>query len=771
MLIGANTNGYCGAKRNTDSAPNIIIVLIDDMGWKDFSCFGNTEASTPNIDGMASEGIRFNQFYVNAPICSPSRVAITTGQYPQRHKITSYLAKRSANIERGMVNWLDPSAPTIARYLKSNGYATGHFGKWHMGGQRDVTDAPAISEYGFDTSITNFEGMGPKLLPIVQFPDPDDPTNIIETHIWDEQDLGGPITYMMRSKITGGYIDNAINFIDKAESDNKPFYINIWPDDVHTPMYPNINRWSDNESERYLAVLEEMDEQFAVLFNRIKNDDALINNTIILICSDNGPAVGMGSAGEFKGFKGNLYEGGLRSPLVVWGPGFVNPQMKGNINNSSVLAGIDILPSMLALAGIDLPQGIEFNGHDMSATFLGQNIESRPEPIFFRRPPEIGTTTALGNMPDLAMRSGKWKLLCDIGGLNPQLYNLDVDVGESNNLYSANKELADQMIETLLEWNLSMPGDAGVPDLSYLKDNIDPGEVAFYFPFDGNIDDASSNNVSLTQDVGSTPTFEEGHFGQGIELNKMRFLTDESFEFNPYNSHTLAAWIKINSLPKDNGVDQVIVHQLDDPLNAPGRTHLQVLNSNNYFSSFTGGADHRTSANSAAKTDAWYHLAVVWDIEGKNKYFYINGDLVSNIPITSTEKCFGQYVVGANKTKQAFVDGCLDDLILIKQALTPAAVKKLADNGFGHENAEIQKDVLKEQFIITPNPNKGVFQLSFVNYAGLADYKITNLNGEIIKTGSVHSNSKINIPDLANGLYLFTLNINGITHTKKMIVQ
>jgi arylsulfatase A-like enzyme len=145
--------------------PNIILVFIDDMGWGDFSCFGNQDASTPHIDRLAKEGIRFEQFYVNSPICSPSRVAISTGQYPQRWKISSYLGHRPQNAERGMAQWLDPKAPMLARALKDSGYTTGHFGKWHMGGQRDVNDAPAISEYGFDQSLTNFEGMGPKLIP------------------------------------------------------------------------------------------------------------------------------------------------------------------------------------------------------------------------------------------------------------------------------------------------------------------------------------------------------------------------------------------------------------------------------------------------------------------------------------------------------------------------------------------------------------------------------------------------------------------------------
>ena len=139
------------------SGPTSSLFLLTTWVGRIFSCFGNKDAKTPNIDRLASEGIRFEQFYVNSPICSPSRVAISTGQYPQRWKISSYLGHRAQNEKRGMAQWLDPQAPMLARFLQNPGYATGHFGKWHMGGQRDVNDAPAISAYGFDQSLTNFE--------------------------------------------------------------------------------------------------------------------------------------------------------------------------------------------------------------------------------------------------------------------------------------------------------------------------------------------------------------------------------------------------------------------------------------------------------------------------------------------------------------------------------------------------------------------------------------------------------------------------------------
>jgi uncharacterized sulfatase len=226
------------------------------MGWGDFSCFGNEHPKTPHIDRLAKEGLRFDQFYVNSPICSPSRVAISTGQYPQKWKITSYLSNRDHNKKRGMAQWLDPKAPMLARSLQKNGYATGHFGKWHMGGQRNVADAPPISDYGFDQSLTNFEGMGPKLLPLTLKPgqDPKRPGRI-----WGHAEiLGKGARWMQRSKITEGFVDAAIPFIKKAKQENKPFYINLWPDDVHTPFWPPVEQWKDGSKRQlFLSVLEE----------------------------------------------------------------------------------------------------------------------------------------------------------------------------------------------------------------------------------------------------------------------------------------------------------------------------------------------------------------------------------------------------------------------------------------------------------------------------------------------------------------------------------
>ncbi len=449
-VAAATSPGHTAAA----AQPNIVLVFIDDMGWGDLSCFGGPAGESPEVDRLAAEGLRFHQFYVNSPICSPSRTAITTGQYPQRWRIGSYLSNREHNRERGIAQWLDPAAPVLARFLKQAGYATGHFGKWHMGGQRDVDDAPAITSYGFDRSLTNFEGMGPKLLPLTMKPGEDK-----AGRIWaGAERLGAGYRWMQRSEITGGFVDAAIEFIDESQAAGKPFYINVWPDDVHSPFWPPVDDWADGKRGLYRAVLRNMDRQFGKLFSRIRDDQQLQKSTVIVFCSDNGPEQGAGVAGPFRGFKTHLFEGGIRSPLIVWGPGFVKGA--GTINRSSVLAAVDLAPSLLQLARIAAPAEVQFDGEPLLDVFLGAE-GSRNAPIMFRRPPDRDSYYGVDDLPDLAVRSGQWKLLCEYDGTDAMLFDLDNDPAETQDLARQHPEIVARLSRELTEWHRSLPQDHG----------------------------------------------------------------------------------------------------------------------------------------------------------------------------------------------------------------------------------------------------------------------------------------------------------------------
>jgi uncharacterized sulfatase len=447
----------CALSAAGSEKPNIVMVFVDDMGWGDLSCFGGKAVNTLNMDRLASEGLRFNQFYANSSICSPSRVAITTGQYPQRWRVTSYLEYRVRNSKRGMADWLDPKAPILARELQKAGYATGHFGKWHMGGQRDVGDAPLISEYGFDQSLTNFEGLGPRVLPLCDAYDGKPP----KKHDLGSSNLGhGPITWQDRSVITTTFVNAALSFIDRAATDGKPFFVNVWPDDPHSPFFPpKAKRNSNNKRDLYHAVVDSMDEQFAPLFDRIRHDPKLRDNTLILIASDNGPEPGAGSAGPLKGYKGYLHEGGIRCPLIVWGPGFLAKGKAGTINDTAFFSSIDLNASIYQLAGIQPVARLD--GEVLAETLLGKVETGRKSPLFFRRPPDRPGTA---DDPDLAVRDNVWKLICAYDGSQSRLFDLKADPAESTDVSAVHPEITERLRIAVLEWNKTLPPDISVAE-------------------------------------------------------------------------------------------------------------------------------------------------------------------------------------------------------------------------------------------------------------------------------------------------------------------
>jgi uncharacterized sulfatase len=266
--------------------------------------------------------------------------------------------------------------------------------------------------------------------------------------------------------VTTAYVEAAIKFINQAQQDSRPFYLNIWPEDVHSPFFPpRLLRQQAGEGKRalYYAVLDAMDEQLGVLFDRIRSDRALSMNTLILVMSDNGPEIGAGLSSPLRGSKGLLYEGGVRSPLIVWGPGLLAEGVAGTHNRSSVLSAIDVNRSLYTITNTSLAEGADLDGEDLSSTLLGRKKESRSAPIFWRRPPSESFEKKNTDSPDLAVRDKKWKYYVNYDGSNPQLYNLKADRSESKNILQSNKVVAERLHAELIQWNASMPVDAGDP--------------------------------------------------------------------------------------------------------------------------------------------------------------------------------------------------------------------------------------------------------------------------------------------------------------------
>lgn len=449
--------------------PNVVIIFIDDMGYADPSCFGNPVVETPHIDALAREGLKFTNFYVNSPICSPSRVAINTGTYPMRHRIHSYIASSEQNNNRAMAHYLNPEVSFFARTLKQNGYATGHFGKWHMGGGRDLGDVPHPSAYGYDKSLVSFEGIGDRVL----FPN--------DNLCAQSAKLGrGNIIWAEKHQSTKIYIDSALAFIDR--NPGKPFFVNLCPNDVHDPHLPDSAMWENYKAhsenpweQKFFAVLRELDNQIGRFMSGLENR-GLLENTIVVFTSDNGPTdwphyynrqrypadyrgelYPPGFTGEFYGRKWSLYEGGIRMPFII--------KWKGHIpaaatDSTTVLAAMDLFPSLCSMLGISHPENLD--GRDKSAALLGTPVDDT-QPLMWEYSSNPGGSIQPGNKafrsPNLAIRKGDWKLLINADSTDLKLFNLEKDPGEKLNLTAQNSELAREMATKVLTWRRSMPVD------------------------------------------------------------------------------------------------------------------------------------------------------------------------------------------------------------------------------------------------------------------------------------------------------------------------
>lgn len=427
--------------------PNIIFVFTDDFGWGDMGCSGGDFVPTPNLDRMAKEGIRFTQFYVASPICSPSRTGVTTGMSPARWRITSYLQSRKGNADCEQADFLDPKAPTVARLLKSAGYATGHFGKWHMGGGRDVTNAPSIREYGFDEWASTYES-----------PDPH-PDLTATNWIWSDHDK------VKRWDRTAFFVDKTLEFLRRHP--NQPCYINLWPDDTHTPFVPSPELKqkyqaanNPNGERNFKGVLDEYDRQMGRLLDGVKQL-GIASNTMVLFTGDNGPlpTYDHRRTAGLRGSKLSLYEGGNRLPLIVWWPGRTP---SGQLNERTVISALDLLPSFCGLAGATIPPDLakQLDGEDLSAALTGASPQ-RNKPLFW----EYGRNNKSFNYPqdtrdrspNVALREGDWKLLINADGSRAELFDLANDPKEQHDLAAAKPEITKRLSDAALKWRRGLP--------------------------------------------------------------------------------------------------------------------------------------------------------------------------------------------------------------------------------------------------------------------------------------------------------------------------
>ena len=393
--------------------PNVVIIFIDDMGYGDIGPFGS-DHPTPHLDRMAEEGIKLTDFYVSSTACTPSRSALLTGCYADRIGMGRSVVFPAD--ERG----LNPKEITIAEILKEAGYATGCFGKWHLGDQPTFMPlAQGFDEYqGIPYSNDMWVPGNPKRnyppLPWIK-------GNKAVAHIPDASS---------QAVITDSITDAAVDFINRHK--DEPFFCYVPHSAVHSPHMVTPSRLTQAKEDVMQALVGEIDSSTGRILDCIRKN-GIGKDTLILFTNDNGGA-GKTSSGPLRGHKfGPKYEGHMRVPTLAWWP----EKIPAGTSTSEIMATIDILPTIAKLAGQPKPQDRVIDGHDISDILLGKNKAKSPhETLYYEKD---------------GVRQGKWKLVRYKVKADrfAELYDLEKDVGEQNDLSKKYPEKVVKLTEIL----------------------------------------------------------------------------------------------------------------------------------------------------------------------------------------------------------------------------------------------------------------------------------------------------------------------------------
>ena len=451
-ILALTATGLPSVSR-AEERPNFLVIVADDLGWGDLSCYGQKKWETPHLDRLAQRGTLFTQGYMPSAVCSPSRAGLLTGRFPAELGLHGHLADPGWNQARGMPNALDPAIPTLPRSLQKAGYRTIHVGKWHLGPYQE--NGTRIEDYGFDE---------------VRWP-----------HCYSEDrsiNLWAPEN---RPRVTAELAAATLEAMRTARTNGQPFYAQMWLNDPHSDLAPapeEIAKFDAPVRDRklpyttphsiYAATITTMDRQLGELFDRME-EEGLDENTIILFTSDNGPedieirsaqwSAG-GSAGPLRARKRSIYEGGVRVPWIMQWKGRLPA---GQVNDTTAINAVDVFPTFAHLAGVKPPPEAEahftlqgYGGEDLAAIFSKNQILQRKKPMFWEWREEV-VNHPWNRSPMLAIRDGDWKLLLNPDRSRVELYNVVEDPGESLNLARENPEIVDRLSAAALAWQATLP--------------------------------------------------------------------------------------------------------------------------------------------------------------------------------------------------------------------------------------------------------------------------------------------------------------------------
>lgn len=408
------------------SPPNVVLILMDDMGWRDVGFAGNEFVETPNLDRLASEGIRFTQAYASAPNCAPTRACLMSGQYTPRHGVFTVIDPRHDPgqphhkvISAKSNEALSGDVVTIAELLQSKGYATACFGMWNLGRGRSGPSTP--TGQGFDL-----------------FKEP--------KSIGFEKDAYFDNEGRYCSDVL---TDETLSFMETHRSE--PFFVYLATHDVHAPLEPKpelvakykkkAQRANVSDAEiQQAASVEAIDVNVGRIMDKLK-ELKLNDNTMVIFTSDNGGTPQF--AAPLNGSKGALYEGGIRVPAAIWWKGLKNP---GRDFDEPVLS-MDFYPTIAEIADADLPKNQPMDGTSLMVVLRDEAKSLNRDSVFWHFPCYIGR-----GEPSSAVRMGGWKLIEKFQDESFELYNLKNDPGEKKNLVESQSQKAKELKQVLLDW-------------------------------------------------------------------------------------------------------------------------------------------------------------------------------------------------------------------------------------------------------------------------------------------------------------------------------
>jgi len=453
--------GVSGAPANPPVRPNIVFILIDDLGWADGACFGSQFYQTPEIDSLAEKSMRFTSAYAAGAVCSPTRAALMTGKYPARLRITDWIPgegapKKSRYTLPDWTEHLPLEENTLATALKKRGYATAHLGKWHLGGGEFLPQ-----HQGFDTNIAGGDIGHPA------------------SYFWPYGAAGNEHRVpglAARGGQTGAYLtdqltDEALGFIEANQG--RPFYLNFCHYAVHAPLMGK-REWIDAAADRpgadgqgnkvYYAMLRSVDESVGRILEKLDELD-LAGRTIVVFTSDNGGAVHFGAPPATSNFplrngKGSAYEGGLRVPLLVKIPGVTRA---GTVCDTPVIT-MDFFPTLLELAGAD--ESVSRTAQDgKSLAPLLRGEPETPHGELFWHYPHYWNGGIIS--PYSVARVGDWKLIRFYETGREELYDLKTDLSEKHNLGELNPEKRRALSARLDAWLKEVDAQMPLPRGTY----------------------------------------------------------------------------------------------------------------------------------------------------------------------------------------------------------------------------------------------------------------------------------------------------------------